>query len=139
MTLVESLSELEKKTYFCLRIPEDCVERSIEEEEDRFLLGKGTSACTVECQRIDKNPLGWDLPGSDGDDETCVRRAFAFTTIPRKTIPYKGPCVVHCRQLPFSYGKLGGTVWYAAIALGQYIALNPSLVEGKSVLELGAG
>lgn len=137
---VESLSELDKKTFFCLRIPQGEVEKSVEEDTDEFLLGKGACACVAECQRVDKNPLGWGLPGSEEDDETCVRRTFAFTAgSSNMGKPYVGPYLVHCRQLPFSYGKLGGTVWYAAVALAQYIALHPSLVEGKSILELGAG
>lgn len=98
---------------------------------------KSIGTCTVECMRTDGKPLGWGLQ-SDDDDE--IRRAFAFTSAPATTkYPYKGPSLVHCRQLPFSYGKLGGTVWYAAIALAQYIAMNPSIVRGKDVLELGAG
>jgi len=98
---------------------------------------KNIGTCTVECMRKDGKPLGWGLRAED-DDET--RRAFVFTSAPATAkSSYEGPCLMHCRQLPFSYGKLGGTVWYAAIALAQYIAMNPSIVRGKDVLELGAG
>ena len=47
--------------------------------------------------------------------------------------------MIHVREIPFSYGKLGGQIWYAAVAFGQYIALNASAFKGKKILELGAG
>ena len=134
---VESLNELEKKTYFCLRILND--ERSEHDLDEIIELENASSACIVECKRKDGKPLGW-RNADESFDETCIRRSFAFTSAPsRPGKPYTGPCMIHCRQLPFSYGKLGGTVWYAALALAQYISLHPSLVEGKSILELGAG
>ena len=50
-----------------------------------------------------------------------------------------GPLLMHVREIPFSYGKLGGQIWYAAVAFGQYVAMNGSMFKGKKILELGAG
>jgi len=50
-----------------------------------------------------------------------------------------GPCLVHIRELPFSFGKLGGSVWYTAVALAQYLAMDPVKIKNKRILELGAG
>jgi predicted nicotinamide N-methyase len=54
-------------------------------------------------------------------------------------IVQEGPVVVHVREIPFSYGKLGGSVWMASIALSQYLSMNPSIVQKKRILELGSG
>jgi predicted nicotinamide N-methyase len=43
------------------------------------------------------------------------------------------------REIPFSYGKIGGSIWKASIGMGQYLALHPHLVQNKRVLELGSG
>ena len=36
-------------------------------------------------------------------------------------------------------GKTGLSTWDASVCLAQYFAMNPGLVEGKAVIELGAG
>ena len=145
-TVVEKLDELEKKSYFCLRIPIVNDDKLIDDDEYIDNTENFESACVVECKRKDGRALGSsslvesaDSANINNDDETCIRRAFAFTASPRLGVKYDGPCLIHCRQLPFSYGKLGGTVWYAAVALAQYICIHPEIVEGKKVLELGAG
>ncbi len=43
------------------------------------------------------------------------------------------------RSLLSAGGTTGMRTWEAALHLGQYLCANPSLVEGKRILELGAG
>ncbi|KAK2599018.1 hypothetical protein QQS21_005484 [Conoideocrella luteorostrata] len=43
------------------------------------------------------------------------------------------------RNLLAAGGTTGLRTWEAALHMGQYLCLNPSLVRGKRVLELGAG
>lgn len=106
----ESPAELVEESVFVVRSPDD------------------SDVSVVECKRRDGRPLGHGL-ASDPDED---RRAFRFATADPAV-------VVHVREIPFSYGKLGGSIWYAAVAFAQYLASNPSLLEGKRVLELGAG
>jgi len=112
----ESLASLTKESFFCLRYP--------------FL----DDTCIVECKRRDKKPLGAGtrFPAQD----LCIRRVFAFTQSRQASY---GPLLVHVREIPFSAGKIGGSIWKASIAMGQYIALHPHLVKNKRVLELGSG
>lgn len=116
--VVEKLDELTKESFFCLRTTGS----------------NPTNTCAVECKRIDGKCLG----GHD-DDPTGNRRAFVFAREPSNHITHEGPILVHVREIPFSYGKLGGQIWYAAVAFAQYIAMNASFFEGKQILELGAG
>lgn len=114
----EELQELTKESFYCLR-------------------SSGYSDCIVECKRRDGKPLGCSISDEDVDFN---RRAFAFSNPPAHSdIAGEGPILVHVREIPFSYGKLGGQIWYAAVGFAQYVASNPSLVRGKTVLELGAG
>ena len=62
-----------------------------------------------------------------------------FYHSPPPFIKIEGPLFVHVCEIPFSYGKLGGSIWMASIGMSQYIAMNPSLVCNKRVLELGSG
>jgi len=122
-TSVEELQELTKESFFCLRTPEP----------------NPTSTCTVECKRKDGKPLGYDASKSSNLIEDYVRRAFVFVKEPTPHGISHGPISIHVREIPFSYGKLGGQIWYAAVAFGQYVALHASLFKGKKILELGAG
>ncbi|KAI1081526.1 putative methyltransferase-domain-containing protein [Whalleya microplaca] len=47
--------------------------------------------------------------------------------------------LLESRSLISAAGTTGLRTWEAALHLGQYLCTNPSLVQGKRVLELGAG
>ncbi|KAI0012588.1 FAM86A protein [Xylariaceae sp. FL0662B] len=47
--------------------------------------------------------------------------------------------LLESRDLISAAGTTGLRTWEAALHLGQYLCANPSLVQGKRVLELGAG
>jgi len=119
---VEELHELTKESFFCFRT-------------------EGINTCTVECKRKDGRQLGsgGEENQYDTDNDDYNRRAFAFTRAPSNSGSYDGPLLVHVREIPFSLGKLGGSIWYAAVGFSQYISLNPDVVKGKKILELGAG
>lgn len=50
-----------------------------------------------------------------------------------------GLTLLENRSLISAAGTTGLRTWEAALHLGQYLCLNPSLVAGKHILELGAG
>ncbi|KAG7289985.1 hypothetical protein NEMBOFW57_006364 [Staphylotrichum longicolle] len=47
--------------------------------------------------------------------------------------------LLESRALISASGTTGLRTWEAALHLGQYLCINPSLVEGKRILELGTG
>ncbi len=47
--------------------------------------------------------------------------------------------LLESRNLISAAGTTGLRTWEAALHLGQYLSFNPSLIQGKRVLELGAG
>lgn len=47
--------------------------------------------------------------------------------------------LLESRNLISAAGTTGLRTWEAALHLGQYLCMNPSLIRGKGVLELGAG
>lgn len=47
--------------------------------------------------------------------------------------------LLEARNMIASSGTTGFRTWEAALHLGNYFCANPSLIHGKSVLELGAG
>jgi len=47
--------------------------------------------------------------------------------------------LLEARNLLTASGILGLRTWEAALYFGNYLSQNPSLIEGKSILELGAG
>ena len=47
--------------------------------------------------------------------------------------------LLESRSVISASGTTGLRTWEAALHLGQYLIKNPSLVEGKRILELGAG
>ncbi|POR31818.1 Protein-lysine N-methyltransferase EEF2KMT [Tolypocladium paradoxum] len=50
-----------------------------------------------------------------------------------------GVTLLESRSLISAAGTTGLRTWEAALHLGQYLCLNPSVVAGKHILELGAG
>ncbi|KAK7906516.1 Protein-lysine N-methyltransferase EFM3 [Apiospora marii] len=52
---------------------------------------------------------------------------------------YPHVTLLESRQLISAGGTTGLRTWEAALHLGQYLCANPSLVQNKRVLELGAG
>lgn len=69
----------------------------------------------------------------DGEDTPPVSRAIHRMTLPREVVLSDSPAD--------SSHLLGGAVWPAAYVLGTYLRQEPwrSLLDGASVLELGAG
>ncbi|KAK8073239.1 hypothetical protein PG994_004138 [Apiospora phragmitis] len=53
--------------------------------------------------------------------------------------PYPHVTLLESRQLISAGGTTGLRTWEAALHMGQYLCMNPSLVQNKRVLELGAG
>ncbi|KAI1371114.1 FAM86A protein [Hypoxylon crocopeplum] len=51
------------------------------------------------------------------------------------------PCItlLESRNLISAFGTTGLRTWEAALHLGQFLSVNPSLVQGRRILELGAG
>lgn len=47
--------------------------------------------------------------------------------------------LLEARNLISAAGTTGLRTWEAALHLGQYLTANPSLIQGKRILELGAG
>ena len=77
--------------------------------------------------------------GEDEEDEIerdflTSTRAFVFDS------PREADSSITCRQTPHSLGKLGSSIWSSSIGLSLWLAnQQSSLVQGKVVLELGAG
>lgn len=58
------------------------------------------------------------------------------------TLPFQEPLsvtILESRGLILAEGTTGMRTWEAALRLGTYCTQNPTLVQGKSILELGAG
>jgi protein-L-isoaspartate O-methyltransferase len=47
--------------------------------------------------------------------------------------------LLEARTILAASGTVGLRTWEAALFFGNYLLQNPSLIEGKSILELGAG
>ncbi|GAQ84577.1 hypothetical protein KFL_001950100 [Klebsormidium nitens] len=84
----------------------------------------------------------------DSDDEEMMESAAdvishcngAFQSKPMvKVFDFSDGTSVSVRETQFSDTGLGCKVWKAAVLLGDQLSADPSLVAGKSVLEIGSG
>lgn len=58
---------------------------------------------------------------------------------PELAVPDPHITLLESRSLISASGTTGLRTWEAALHMGQYLCVNPPLVKGKRVLELGAG
>lgn len=75
---------------------------------------------------------------SDDDDEEQTRPSFVTETYTRKD-PKADPAQLELSLAASHHSLWGHKVWNAAKVLGEIIESDPSLVQGKACLELGAG
>lgn len=76
--------------------------------------------------------------------ETTAAQQKAYVTYSIASLPHPSDSVptitlLEARNLVAAAGTTGLRTWEAALHLGNYLSTNPSLVEGNSILELGAG
>lgn len=71
-----------------------------------------------------------------------LQKSYATYTLPSLDIsstPSPQVTLLESRDLVSASGTTGLRTWEASLHLGQYLAANPYLIQGKHVLELGAG
>lgn len=85
--------------------------------------------------------LSSSLPSEATSVQTKSYVTYSLSSLPPKNSSTKNPTItlLEARNLLAASGTTGLRTWEAAIHLGNYLCSNPSLIQGKSVLELGAG
>lgn len=85
---------------------------------------------------LTKSKTGF-VPSLPNNEESILFKAYPMGYDPESMkIQY---LVIEEDQLQISQGTTGLVVWPAALRLFDYMNQNPSLVEGKTLLELGSG
>lgn len=64
---------------------------------------------------------------------------YSIASLPPKNDRLPTITLLEARNLLFAAGTTGLRTWEAALHMGNYLSENSHLVQGKSVLELGAG
>lgn len=85
-----------------------------------------------------------NLIASSVPSEATAAQQKAYVTYSLSFLPHSSDSVptitlLEARNLVAAAGTTGLRTWEAALHLGNYLSSNPKLVQGKFVLELGAG
>ncbi|CAG8958087.1 hypothetical protein HYFRA_00000431 [Hymenoscyphus fraxineus] len=107
-------------------------------------------------RRIEASIQNWDEEGlsdnlynafsvlitSSIPSEVTAVQQKSYVTYSLSSLSSQNPATItlhEARNLLSGSGTTGSRTWEAALHFGNYLISNPSLVNGKSVLELGAG
>jgi hypothetical protein len=80
-----------------------------------------------------------NLPSEAASAQQKAYVTYSIASLPRSSDSVPTITLLEARNLVAASGTTGLRTWEAALHLGNYLSSNPNLVEGKSVLELGAG
>lgn len=85
--------------------------------------------------------LASSLPSETTSAQTKSYVTYTLSSLSSTDTDQSTPTItlLEARNLIAASGTTGLRTWEAAFHLGNYLCANPSLVRGKSVLELGAG
>ncbi|KAK8102185.1 Protein-lysine N-methyltransferase EFM3 [Apiospora sp. TS-2023a] len=85
------------------------------------------------------SPLPEDLIAVQQKEYVTYSQTLLSGDSTAAAVPYPHVTLLESRLLISAGGTTGLRTWEAGLHLGQYLCANPSLVQNKRVLELGAG